>query len=356
VGGTGSFSGGLTVGIGLGATGSVCVTSGQLTVSNQTIIVGSYSVGQMTVSDSSLLARAIRVGNGSSSSGTLTFAGSTTATVSNNVVAGAYSNSTGVIQLTGGSLTVTNQLGTGSLVIGQLGQGILTQSGGSLTVDQLFVINGTNSQFNFNAGSVGSKSTTVSNTQTFVVGDGVDAATFRLLGGIHTFSNGLLVRSNATVVGCGTINGSVLVDAGGSMISDCGGTLSVTGTITNNGVIEAVNGGTLESYGLVINNGFIDVLSGNTNFHAGLVNNGTVLTSNSIPQIVSISVVGSDVNVQFSTFSNLTHYVEYNSNLVNGSWIALTGFTGTGGIMSNTDPGAATLTQRFYRVHLVVPQ
>ena len=86
------------------------------------------------------------------------------------------------------------------------------------------------------------------------------------------------------------------------------------------------------------------------------MNHGVVLTSNSIPQIVSFSVVGSNVNVQFTTFSNLTHYVEYNTDLVSGSWIALTGFTGTGGIMSNTDPGAAMLTQRFYRVHLVVPQ
>ena len=100
----------------------------------------------------------------------------------------------------------------------------------------------------------------------------------------------------------------------------------------------------------------INAFTGNANFHAGLVNNGVVLTSNSVPQIVSFSVVGSDVNVQFTTFSNLTHYVEYNSDLVNGSWIALTGFTGTGGIMSHTDPGAATLTQRFYRVYLVVPQ
>jgi T5SS/PEP-CTERM-associated repeat protein len=357
VGGTTTFSGGLIVGGSLGATGSVSVTSGQLTVNNQTIIVGSYGVGQMTVSNSSLLARAIKVGNGLSSCGTLTFAGSTTATVSN-IVAGAYSNSTGVIQLTGGSLGVTNQSGTGNLVIGQLGQGILTQNGGSLTVDQLLVINGTNSQFNFNAGSLASKSTTVSNTQTFVVGDGFNAATFRLLGGIHTFSNGLRVRSNAMLVGCGTINGAVVVDAGGTITSTCGaGTmLTFTGILTNNGVLLAVNGGTLEFYGPVVNNGLINAFSGNTNFHAGLVNNGVVLTSNTIPQIVSISVTGSDVNLQFTTFSNLTHYVEYNSNLVNGSWIALTGFTGTGGIMSHTDPGAATLTQRFYRVHLVVPQ
>ena len=63
---------------------------------------------------------------------------------------------------------------------------------------------GTNSQFNFNAGNLGSKSTTISNNQTFAVGDGIDAATFQLLGGIHTFSSGLRVRSSAAVTGCGT--------------------------------------------------------------------------------------------------------------------------------------------------------
>ena len=83
--------------------------------------------------------------------------------------------------------------------------------------------------------------------------------------------------------------------------------------------MEAVNGGTLESYGLVVNNGLINVLSGNMNFHAGLVNNGAVLTSNSLPQIVSFSLVGSNVNIQFTTFSNLTHYVEYNSDLLLGA-------------------------------------
>jgi hypothetical protein len=356
-GGTGTFSGGLIVGSGLGATGSVSVTSGELTVSNQTIIVGNYGAGQMTVSNSSLFARAIRVGDSLGSFGTLTFAGSTTATVSNNIVAGAYSNSTGVIQLTGGSLGVTNQLGTGSLVIGQLGQGILTQSGGSLTVDQLFVMNGTNSQFNFNAGSLGSKSTTVSNTQTFVVGDGVDVATYQLLGGSHSFANGLEVRSNAVVTGCGTINGAVTVDAGGTMTSSCGagGMLTVNGIMTNNGVVTILNGGALLYAGPVVNNGFINAVGGTVGFPGGLVNNGSLLSSATLPQFTSVSVAGSSVNLQLTTFTNLMHFVEYSSNLVNGSWIALTGFTGTGGITNFADPGAAMLTQRFYRIHLVVP-
>jgi len=179
VGGTGTFSGGLVVGSGLGATGSVSVTSGQLTVTNQTIMVGSYGVGQMTVSNSSLLARAIRVGNSLSSCGTLTFAGSTTATVSNNIVAGVYSNATGTIQITGGTVNVTNQTSTGQLVVGQQGQGTFIQSGGTMTVDQLFAVNGTNSVFTFNSGSFNSRNTTVSNAQTFVVGDGLNVATYQ---------------------------------------------------------------------------------------------------------------------------------------------------------------------------------
>ena len=356
VGGTTTFSSGLLVGGSLGATGTVFVTSGQLTLNYPTMIVGSYGFGQMTVSNSSVVARVIHIGNNSGSYGTLVFAGSTTATASN-IVAGAYSNSTGLIQMNGGIVTVTNQSGTCSLVIGQLGQGILTQNGGSLTVDQLVGVNGTNSQFNFNAGNLGSKSTTISNAQTFVVGDGVDAATFHLLGGIHTFSSGLRVRSSAAVTGCGTINGAVVIDPGGTITSACGAGTALTfnGIVTNNGALLAVNGGTLEFYSPVVNNGLLNALAGHVKFHAGLVNNGVVLTNNTIPQIVSISVAGSNVNLQFTTFSNLTHLVEYNSNLVNGSWIALTGYTGTGGIMSHTDPGGATLTQRFYRVHMVVP-
>ena len=235
-GGTGSFSGGLIVGIGLGATGSVSVTSGQLTVSNQTIIVGSYGVGQMTVSNSSLLARAMRVGNSAGPfvtnqsptwMGLLTIACKFTA-VTSNIVVGVFSNANGVIQFTCGNLMITNQSDTGQLVVGQAGRGTFTQNGGVVTVDQLLVTNGTNSVFNFISGAFNTKSTTVSNTQTFAFGDGVGAATYHLLGGVHSFADGLRIRNNGTLSGCGTINGSVQVDAGGTMISDCGGTLSVT--------------------------------------------------------------------------------------------------------------------------------
>src|SRR5207249_5401346 len=151
------------------------------------------------------------------------------------------------------------------------------------------------------------QSTTVSNTQTFAIGDGIGAATYHLLGGIHSFADGLRIRNNSLLSGCGTIIGSVLVDSGATVLTDCGGTLTFTGIATNNGTLRAINGSVLESYGPVVNNNVIDVISGNTNFHSGFINNGVLLTADNIPRIVSVSRVGANVVIKFTTFSNLTH-------------------------------------------------
>jgi len=353
-GGTANLCAGLVVGSGLNATGSVFVLGGQLAVTNQRTIVGSYGVGQMTVSNGQLLAQAVNVGNCTGSVGVLTIAGGTT-TVASNIVAGVLSNATGVIQVSDGVLAVTNQSATAQLVVGQTGRGTFTQDGGVLNVDQLLVANGTNSVFNLNSGVFNTKSTAVSNAQTFVVGNGSDSATYHLLGGIHSFADGLRVHNNATLSGCGTIIGNVVVDAGGTVLTDCGGTLTFAGIVTNNGLMIAISGGTLESYDTVVNSGVIDVIDGQTNFHAGFVNNGVILTADNIPRIISITLAGSDVGVNFTTFSNLTHVVEYTSNLVTQSWTPLLSLTGSGGTTNVTDPGAAGLSQRFYRIHLEVP-
>jgi hypothetical protein len=366
-GGTATLSGGLVVGDGLGATGAVFITGGRLAVTNQNMVIGSYGIGQITVSNGVLLAQAMNIGNSTGpattngmlviqggSVGTLTIAGGTTA-VASNIIAGVFSNANGVIQVTGGNLTVTNQSVTGKLVVGQAGRGTFTQSGGVLTVDQLLVTNGTNSAFMFISGVFNTKSTTVSNTQQFAVGDGFGTATYHLLGGMHSFVNGLRIRNNATLSGCGTINGSVLVDPGGTVLADCGGTLTFTGAVTNNGSWKAINGSVLEASGPVVNNGLINIIDGHTNFLAGFVNNGLVLTADNLPQIVSVSRVGPDVGITFTTVSTLTHVVEFTSNLVSQGWAPLFSFTASGGMTNMTDPGAALLPQRFYRVRLVVP-
>jgi hypothetical protein len=322
-------------------------------------------VGQAVLSNGQLFAQTVAVGLGTNTQGALTIAGGQISAASNMLV-GVFPGASGVVQVTSGDLYVTNQSETAQLVVGLAGLAAFAQSGGGATVDQLLVTNGpynvvvnhvTNidySTFNLGSGVFNTRSTAVSNGLGFDVGDGTDPATYHLLGGVHSFANGVEVRNNAVLSGCGTINGAVLIDPGGMVVADCGGVLTFTGIVTNNGVVIAANGGTVESYGSVDNNGTIDIINGNTNFHAGFVNNGVVLTSNSVPQIISIAAVGPSIQVQFTTATNLTYVFEYTGNLLTGSWTPLVGFTGLGGNVTVTDYNAILQTQRFYRVRLVV--
>ncbi len=333
--------------------------------------------GQAVLSNGLFLAQTVTVGLSTNCQGTLAIAGGTMS-VASNMVVGVFPNATGVVQVTGGSLTITNQSGTAQLVVGLAGFGTFAQSGGVVTVNQLLVTNGTYniynpdalavqplwaiitngtySTFSLSSGIFNTSATTVNNAEPFLVGDGADSATYNLLGGIHSFANGMEVRNSAVLSGCGTINGSVLVDAGGAVVANCGGTLTFTGVVTNNGAWTALNGSTFESYGPMVNNGLINVLNGNTNFHAGFVNNGILLTSNSIPQIVSITAAGSNIEVQFTTAAQLLYILEYTTDLVTGSWTPLIGYTGQGGNVTLTDFNALLQPQRFYRVHMMVPQ
>jgi T5SS/PEP-CTERM-associated repeat protein len=333
----------LAMGAGMTSNAVVCCTN---------IIVSNVGVGQTTISNGVLLTRNLLVAV--SSQGSFTLAGGT-ASVSSNITIGLTSNAVGVLQVTGGNLFVTNQNGSAQLIIGQQGQGNFTQNGGASTVDQLVVTNGTNNVVNFSSGVFNTKSTTVSNSHTFVVGDSLGAATYHLLGGIHSFANTLRIRNNATLSGCGTINGNVLVDLGGTVLADCGGTLTFTGTVTNNGSWKAINGTVLESSGPVVNNGLINVIDGHTSFLGGFINNGVVLTADNLPRILSVSRIGPDIRLNFTTVSTLTHIVEFTTNLVSQSWTPLFTFTASGTVTSLTDSGATALPQRFYRVHLVVP-
>jgi hypothetical protein len=74
-----------------------------------------------------------------------------------------------------------------------------------------------------------------------------------------------------------------------------------------------------------------------------------------MPQIMSFALVGSSARINFTTYSNLIYAVQYNSNLTNGAWNTLTNVTGTGSTMTFTDSTVAGVSQRLYRVDLVVP-
>ena len=314
----------------------------------------SPGVGQVTLSNGVLRARTLEVGYGNGSQGTLTIAGGVTS-VDSNLVAGVLSNATGVIQVTGGNLSVTNQSGTGQLVLGQWGRGTLVQGGGTVTVDQLVLTNGANSVFAFNAGVLTSGGTFVTNSQRFFVGDGTNAATFQLNGGVHSFANNLEIRNDATLTGCGTINGNTVVDLGGTALANCG-TLTFTGIVTNNDTMRAIEGSVLGFYGTVVNNGVIDIINGSTLFHGGFINNGTVVSTDTV-RITDTSIFGNDVLIQIPSYVGHTYQLQITPSLTPTNWAnAYAPQPGTGNPLTFTDPsGATNVPSRFYRIQITTP-
>src|ERR1035437_4915120 len=75
------------------------------------------------------------------------------------------------------------------------------------------------------------------------------------------------------------------------------------------------------------------------------------ITAVPISQITSLVIAGPDVKISFTTTNGVSYTVEYENDLVTGSWSTLTNnIPGTGGIITITDPRAVALPQRYYKV------
>jgi len=190
-----------------GSTGLVFVAGGELAVTNHPIWVGREGRGQLVVSNGLVQAETLNVAvvPTNTAFGLLTVGGGTIL-VSSNFVLGDEALSVGQALVADGNLSITNGTGTAQLTINS---GVFTLNGGELAADHLALENAAG-RFVFNGGNLRSSGTTVSNGLPFVVGDGIKPATFHLNGGVHSFANGLVISSNATLSGCGVINGSIV--------------------------------------------------------------------------------------------------------------------------------------------------
>jgi fibronectin-binding autotransporter adhesin len=88
---------------------------------------------------------------------------------------------------------------------------------GLISVGQLLVVTNPLGLFEFNGGMLSTANSMVNNGQTFRVGIGSSPATFVLRNGTHSFANNIVVASNASLVGDGTIVGTLAVQPGGKI-------------------------------------------------------------------------------------------------------------------------------------------
>jgi len=319
-----SSSGYLTVGGDGGGAGNSLVISNQGAVFNDYGYVGFYidsNNNSVRVVDNGLWSNnsTLYVGYSGSSNVVSIAGGSVSAS---NVFIG-YSNpayglsSNNVIRVDSGRLFVTNATGDGALVVSQAGgKGELILNGGSVTVDSLIATNDVNSVVTCNGGTLHTKATAVTNTQQFVVGNGTNRATFHLLGGVHSFNDGLRIRTDSFLTGCGTINGKVIIDPGGAVRADCS-TLLFTGSVTNNGAMVA-DRAVLESSGTLVNNGKIILLhGGTTSFDGTFINNGMILNGD-IQLAISRDGSGG-LFIRFTRATNATYRLQRAPDLA-GPW------------------------------------
>jgi T5SS/PEP-CTERM-associated repeat protein len=288
-GGSVSVSNELAIGRFSGATGTVVVAGGQLTGSDLKIHVGEEGNGQMIVSNGAVQAADLLVAADltNTANGALTVAGGNL-NLSSSLFVGGASFSTGQVSITSGAISVSNAAGSAVM---RVANGRLTFNGGTISADAVLLTNAAGTVV-FNGGTLNTKGTMVANGAPFVVGNGVAAAKLHLNGGIHSFANSLIISSNATLDGCGTI----------------------IGVIVNHGIIA-------------------------TNCAAVLVR----------PTITRIARMGTNSIVSFTSVTGETYTLEFNNTLGNTNWGAILPSTnGSGSVMSVTDKVA--VPSRFYRV------
>ncbi|MCG3147213.1 MAG: hypothetical protein PCFJNLEI_00651 [Verrucomicrobiae bacterium] len=194
------------------------------TVSNGAITVGIAKAGfnTMTVTNTTLQSGAVTIGSGSS----------------NNTVT-VLSDATW--DMLAGALTVGADAATGNVLR-------LEGTAAIINIGTLRLTNNLN-QIRFNGGTLSMTAAFVSN-QVFTVGDGTQRATLdALAGGINTFGSGLLISSNATLQGVGTIRGTTILTNGGVIApGNSPGTINVQdmiwygGGIYSNDVINFTSG------------------------------------------------------------------------------------------------------------------
>lgn len=248
-GGTNTLSSTLTVGTTAGTTGTVWVTGGQLTVNGVTDV----EFGRMTVSNGTFQANNLTyVGQFAGSQGTLTVAGGTNTFGGSFLSIGEAVNATGTVFVTGGQMTVNNELDIGFNGVGQMtvaggnvqvggpvsvavnpsSRGTLTVSGGAMTLNGALTIGRDQSSI----GSVFVTGGQLIANSTITIGRNPGA-----IGSVSVYGGQLIANSTMTIGASQNATGSVYV-GGGQLIAN--GTTIIGGPNGGSGSV-LIDGGTM---------------------------------------------------------------------------------------------------------------
>jgi len=347
----------LTIGQLAGATGSVWITGGELTTTNggqpNWLTVGPAGTGQMTISNGTVLSGRVSIGGGA----TVTIAGGKL--VASSILNIGSTSAGGSVWVTGGQLVATNV----NVLIGTSGPGQLTITAGSAQMSSATVANNTGGP-----ASLTVTGGTASVLSSLVIGNCSGTTS----GQVVVAGTGSLFVTNAS-------HTAILNVSRGTLVVGPGGLLQVDTLIMTNTCGQIVrNGGTIIVSNLVLDPNLSAVGDGILNgwkqqygldpLDSNLANkdlDGTGLTvlqdylagldptnGSSAFRITAIAPVGADMRVWFTSVSG-KYYALQRCDFMGGAWTSIvTNIPGNGGIQWTKDVGAAARGTVFYRIVL----
>jgi len=147
---------------------------------------------------------------------------------------------------------------------------------------------------------------------------------------------------------------SSLTVASGAVFYLAGGSLSVSGNITNSGIFKISGTSTLTQTGSFINNGVLDLINGTQTLPSNFTNNGTVLSAGNLT-VQAMAKTGTTFSISIQSYLEHTYQLQRASSLTNPTWTNVgASQAGTGSTLNFSDAGGATGTQGYYQI-LVSP-
>jgi len=154
------------------------------------------------------------------------------------------------------------------------------------------------------------------------------------------------------ITGTDSSTSSVTI-ANGATCYLAGGSLTVSGAITNNGIFKISGTPALSLTGSFTNNGVLDLINGPSALPPNFVNHGTVLEAGNIT-VQEAGLSGTTFNLAINSYAEHTYQLQRTVSLTNPTWTNIgSAQAGNGSTLSFADP-AVTGSQGFYRI-LVSP-
>ena len=373
------FSSLLTIGYSPGSTGVVAVLGGQLRVTN--LSVGYFSgdgtliVGSNGVVQADRLLVATNDLYGFFGHGTLIVQPGGTLSVGGDLLVGASTGSTGQVNVTGGTLSVTN----GVVRVGSAGNGQMNISGGNTFITQLKLGGSTNggegvlqltgghltilSSLSANLFVVGGGDLDGSGG-TVIIGDDHDA-TMDVSSGTATNIGRLFVGYGAGFTGTFNQDGGVVSVRTNVVVGDC--TIGAVGNVTlNGGAFYAQNDDHTATFDvrdgtvvlnpdatLIVDTLILTNVCGHFTFNNGTLRyNQLVLPANAPPLLLRISYNAHAPTVTLSWSSlYVGYFLEENPDLSPGNWTAV-GQTPTDDGTTRSVTVTPPADKRFYRLSM----